>query len=221
MFSSGAKIDAKELEEQIRKEIDEKRKRLFTDEDLDELQKMELNIIPNPDRVRPFFHRPLDFGDIPNLSLQVPDMKFYDKDYNIDIHTFLPSSSGSLLQKLRALFRPFFRLYGNIDALIHKQAKFNQEQAQFNASMIQSVEDLHKGVVGNLEKLEKPFHYIRVLHTLINYLVSELTKLSLSHQMLKAQVDALAYDVDQLRQRERLIERTLAKNEAPPPDEPA
>jgi hypothetical protein len=95
--------------------------------------------------------------------------------------------------KLRQWFKPFFRLYGNIDALIFKQAMFNREQAQFNSSIV--------------SHLEKPFHYIRVLHTLMNYLVAELTKLNLQHQMLKSQVEALAYDVEQLRKRERLLEK--------------
>lgn len=184
MFSSGADVDLKKIEEEIRKEIEEKRKRLFTDDELDELQKMELNIIPNPDRVRPFFHQELEF--------EKPETKFYETDYNIDLNTFLFSSNSGMLMKLRNWFKPFFRLHGNIDALIHKQALFNWQQATFNTSLVQT--------------LEKPFHYIRVLHTLINYLVSELTKLNLQHQMLKSQVDALAYDVEQLKKRERLLE---------------
>src|SRR4029453_11436812 len=96
-------------------------------------------------------------------------------------------------------FQPFFRLYGNIDALIYKQSNFNREQANFNSSVARI--------------LEKPFHYIRVLHTLINYQVAEMTKLSLQHQMLKSQVEALAYDVDQLRKRERLLEKMAVLKE--------
>jgi hypothetical protein len=101
--------------------------------------------------------------------------------------------------KLRNWFKPFFRLYGNIDALIHKQAIFNREQANFSAAIVQA--------------LEKPFHYIRTLHTLINYLVSELTRLNLQHQALKSQVEALAYDVEQLRKRERLLEKMAVLKE--------
>ena len=52
MFSTGADVDIKKLEEEIRKEIEERRKKLFTDDELEELQKMELNIPPNPDRGR-------------------------------------------------------------------------------------------------------------------------------------------------------------------------
>ncbi|HEY7161342.1 MAG TPA: hypothetical protein VH815_08780, partial [Acidobacteriota bacterium] len=63
--------------------------------------------------------------------------------------------------------------------------------------------------------LEKPFHYIRVLHTLINYLVSELTKLHLQHYALKNQVDAIAYDLEQLRKRERLLEKMVVLKENP------
>jgi hypothetical protein len=192
MFSTGADVDIKKLEEEIRKEIEEKRKKLFTDEELDELQKMELNIPPNPDRVRPFFHKELEFEKI--------DTKFYETpDYNIDLNTFVYSSNSPLLMKLRNWFKPFFRLYGNIDALIYKQSLFNREQANLNLSILRS--------------LEKPFHYIRVLHTLINYLVSELTKLHLQHHALKNQVEAIAYDLEQLRRRERLLEKMVVLKE--------
>jgi len=185
MFSSGAKVNLQKIEEEIRKEIEEKRKRLFTDEELEELQQLELQILPNPDRVRTYFHKPLEM-DLP------------EGDYNIDINTFVFSShskKGQWVMRLRNWFRPFFRLYGNMDALIHKQALFN-------ASIVDS--------------LKKPFHYIRVLHTLNNYLVAELTKLNLQHQALKSQVDALAYDLEQLRRRERLIEKIATLKEDSP-----
>lgn len=185
MFSSGADIDFKKLEEEIRKEIEERKKMLFTEEDLDELQKLQLNIIPNPDRVRPFFLKELEF--------EQPDVKFYETDYNVDLNTFLYSAESNFLMKLRRWFRPFFRLHGNMDAVIHKQAMFNQKQSQFNTTIARC--------------LEKPFHYIRVLHTILSYLVSELTRLSLQQQMLKSQVEALAYDVEMLRKRERLLEQ--------------
>ena len=191
MFKTGADVDIKKIEEEIRKEIDEKRKRLFSDDDLEELQKMELEITPNPERVRPFFYRELEFSQ--------PDLKFYDTDYNIDLNTFLYSAESPFLIKLRGWFRPFFRLHGNVDAVIHKQAIFNQQQAQFNTWTARA--------------FQKPFHYIRVLHTLINYLISEFTKLSLHQQMLKSQVDALAYDLDQLRKRERLLEKMVVLKE--------
>jgi hypothetical protein len=192
MFSTGANVDIKKLEEEIRKEIEERRKKLFSDDELEELQKMELNIPPNPDRVRPFFHKELDFEKI--------DTKFYESpDYNVDLNTFLFSSNSPFLMKLRSWFKPFFRLYGNIDALIHKQSVFNREQANFNLAILRS--------------LEKPFHYIRVLHTLINYLVSELTKLHLQHHALKNQVEAIAYDLEQLRRRERLLEKMVVLKE--------
>jgi len=187
MFSSGADIDFKKLEEEIRKEIEERKKMLFTEEDLDELQKLQLNIIPNPDRVRPFFLKELEF--------EQPDVKFYETDYNVDLNTFLYSAESNFLMKLRRWFRPFFRLHGNMDAVIHKQAIFNQKQSQFNTTIARC--------------LEKPFHYIRVLHTILSYLVSELTRLSLQQQMLKSQVEALAYDVEMLRKRERLLEQMV------------
>jgi hypothetical protein len=191
MFSTGAKVDIKKLEEEIRKDIEEKRKRLFTDEELDELQKMELRIPPNPERVRTYFLKELEF--------EKPDIKFYETDYNVDLNTFVYSSNSPKLMKLRNWFKPFFRLYGNIDALIYKQAVFNREQANVTSAIVQS--------------LEKPFHYIRTLHTLINYLVSELTKMHLHHEALKSQVEALAYDVEQLRKRERLVERMAVLKE--------
>jgi hypothetical protein len=194
MFTTGAKVDIQKIEQEIRKEIEEKRKKLFTDEELEELQKLELNIPPNPDRIRTFFLKELEFEKL--------DTKFYESpDYNVDLNTFLHSANSPFLMKLRNWFRPFFRLYGNIDALIHKQAVFNQEQATFNTTIIRS--------------LEKPFHYIRVLHTLINYLVSELTKLHLQHHALKNQVDAIAYDLEQLRKRERLLEKMVVLKENP------
>ena len=191
MFSSGADIDIKKLEEEIRKEIEEKRKKLFTDEELQELQQLELKIIPNPDRVRTYFLKDLEFSKV--------DLEFYNGDYNIDLKTFVHSANSGFLMKLRGWFRPFFRLYGNIDALIYKQAMFNREQTNFNTGIVRT--------------LEKPFHYIRVLHTLMNYLVAELTKLNLQHQMLKSQVEALAYDVEQLRKRERLLEKMAVLKE--------
>lgn len=194
MFSSGANIDLKRLEEEIRKEIEEKRRILFTDEELDELYRRELKVIPNEERVRPYFHK--------ELSFEKPDLQFYDTDYNIDLNTFLYSATSKFLMKLRNWFRPFFRLHGNIDAVIHKQAQFNQEQVKLNASVVGS--------------LEKPFHYIRALHTIVNYLVAELTKLHVQHQKLKAQVDALAYDLDQLRKRERLLEKLAVLKEEKP-----
>jgi len=187
MFSSGANIDFKRLEQEIQKEIEERKKMLFTEEDLDELQKLQLNIVPNPDRVRPFFHKELEFDQ--------PDLKFYETDYNIDLNTFLYSAESNFLMKLRRWFRPFFRLHGNMDAVIHKQAIFNQNQAQLNTAVARC--------------LEKPFHYIRVLHTIVNYLVSELTKQTLQHQMLKNQVEALAYDLEMLRKRERYLEQMV------------
>jgi len=187
MFSSGANIDFKRLEQEIQKEIEERKKMLFTEEDLDELQKLQLNIVPNPDRVRPFFHKELEFDQ--------PDLKFYETDYNIDLNTFLYSAESNFLMKLRRWFRPFFRLHGNMDAVIHKQAIFNQNQAQLNTAVARC--------------LEKPFHYIRVLHTIVNYLVSELTKQTLQHQMLKSQVEALAYDLEMLRKRERCLEQMV------------
>ena len=185
MFSSGADIDIKRLEEEIRKEIDEKRKKLFTDEELQELQELELKVIANPDRIRTYFLKELEFDKI--------NLDYYKTEYNIDLNTFVYSANSGFLMKLRGWFRPFFRLYGNIDALIHKQAIFNREQTNFNTAIVQN--------------LQKPFHYIRVLHTLMNYLVAELTKLNLQHQMLKSQVEALAYDVEQLRKRERQLEK--------------
>ena len=192
MFSTGADVDIKKLEEEIRKEIEEKRKKLFSDDELEELQKMELNIPPNPDRVRTFFHKELEFEKI--------DTRFYESpDYNVDLNTFVYSSNSPFLMKLRNWFKPFFRLYGNIDALIYKQSVFNREQANFNLATLRS--------------LEKPFHYIRVLHTLINYLVSELTKLHLQHHALKNQVEAIAYDLEQLRRRERLLEKMVVLKE--------
>jgi len=187
MFSSGANIDFKRLEQEIQKEIEERKKMLFTEEDLDELQKLQLNIVPNPDRVRPFFHKELEFDQ--------PDLKFYETDYNVDLNTFLYSAESNFLMKLRRWFRPFFRLHGNMDAVIHKQAIFNQNQAQLNTAVARC--------------LEKPFHYIRVLHTIVNYLVSELTKQTLQHQMLKSQVEALAYDLEMLRKRERYLEQMV------------
>jgi len=191
MFSTGAEIDVNKLEEEIRKEIEEKRKKLFSNEELEELQNLELKVLTNPDRVRTYFLKELEF--------EKPDLQFYKTDYNIDLNTFVYSSNSGLLMKLRGWFKPFFRLYGNIDSLIHKQAMFNREQTNFNASIAHI--------------LEKPFHYIRVLHTLINYQVAELTKLSLQQQMLKSQVEALAYDVDQLRKRERLLEKMAVLKE--------
>jgi hypothetical protein len=184
MFSSGANVDLKKIEEEIRKEIEEKRKRLFTDEELEELQKLELSLLPNPDRVRTYFHKPLE-------------MELPEGDYNINIDTFVFSShskKGQWVMRFRNWFRPFFRLYGNIDALIHKQATFNENI---------------------VHSLERPFHYIRVLHTLNNYLVAELTKLSLQHQALKNQVESLAYDMEQLRKRERLIEKLAVLKDEP------
>jgi len=199
MFTSGAKIDLQKLEQEIRKEIEEKKNRFFTDDELDELQKATLEIIPNPDRVRPFFLQQLE------LNYDKPDTKFYDTDYNIDLNTFVYSSNSGILMKLRGWFRPFFRLYGNIDALIHKQAMFNREQVTFNMAM-----------VGGLEKsLAKSFHCIRTMHTLINYLVAELTRLNLQHQLLKGHVEALSSDLDQLRKRERLLEKTTVLKEPP------
>ena len=193
MFSSGADIDIKRLEEEIRKEIEEKRKKLFSDEELQELQELELKVITNPDRIRTYFLKELE------MEMQKPDLEFYKTDYNIDLNTFVHSANSGFLMKLRGWFKPFFRLYGNIDALIYKQAVFNREQTNFNAAMVETLE----------KTLEKPFHYIRVLHTLMNYVVSELTKLNLQHQMLKSQVEALAYDLDQLRKRERLLEKMV------------
>lgn len=185
MFSSGADIDIKRLEEEIRQEIEEKRKKLFTDEELQELQQLELKVIPNADRIRTYFLKDLEFDKV--------DLEFYKTEYNIDLNTFVYSANSGFLMKLRGWFRPFFRLYGNIDALIYKQAMFNREQSNFNNTLVRT--------------LEKPFHYIRVLHTLMNYLVAELTKLNLQHQMLKSQVEALAYDLEQLKKRERLLEK--------------
>ena len=191
MFSSGADIDIKRLEEEIRKEIEEKRKKLFSDEELQELQQLELKIIANPDRIRTYFLKDLEFDKV--------DLEFYKTEYNIDLNTFVYSANSGFLMKLRGWFRPFFRLYGNIDALIYKQAMFNREQTNVNTAIVRT--------------LEKPFHYIRVLHTLMNYLVAELTKLSLQQQMLKSQVEALAYDVEQLRKRERLMEKMAVLKE--------
>ncbi|HSP07416.1 MAG TPA: hypothetical protein VLR94_09575, partial [Acidobacteriota bacterium] len=63
-FSSGADIDLKKIEEEIRKEIEEKKKRLFTEEELEELQNLELKIPINADRIRPFFMKDLDLEKI-------------------------------------------------------------------------------------------------------------------------------------------------------------
>lgn len=197
IFSSGADIDLKRLEEEIRKEIEEKKKRLFTDEELEELQKLELEIPVNPDRIRTFFLKGLEFE---KLDDRLPEL--FQADYNINLNTFLVSEHSKhagLLNKLRNWMRPFFRLHGNMDAVIHKQALFNAEQVRFNSTLL--------GI------FEKPFHYIRTLHMLTNYLVSELTRLHLQHHQLKAQVEALAYDVEQLRKRERLLEKMAVLKE--------
>jgi hypothetical protein len=220
MFSTGAKIDVKRLEEEIRKEIEEKARRLFTPEELEELQKFELHLIPNPDRVRTFFHRELDFPslDFKDRKGALPETKYYQTDYNIDLQTFLastPTFGGRIIAGLRSLFRPFFRLYGNIDALIYKQAVFNREQVQFNFHTLRSLQDLQK-TLDIFAIFEKPFHYIRSLHTLVNYLVAELTKLNLQHQQLKGQVEALAYDLEQLKKRERLLEKMAVLKENKP-----
>lgn len=196
-FSSGADLDLKRIEEEIRQEIEEKKKRLFTEEELDELQNLELQIPVNPDRIRAFFLKELEFEKIdPKL------VEYFRSDYNINLNTFLVSEHSrfsNLLNKLRNTMRPFFRLHGNVDAVIHKQAIFNREQVTFNSA---------------IQSLFNPiFHYIRTLHTIVNYLVSELTKLHLQHHQLKAQVDALAYDVEQLRKRERLLEKMAVLKE--------
>lgn len=197
LFTSGADIDLKRIEEEIRKEIEDKKKRLFTEEELEELQNLELNIPINPDRIRPFFMKELD---LEKIDQKLPE--YFRGEYNIDLNTFMISEHSrfsNMLNKLRGYLRPFFRLHGNMDALIHKQAIFNREQVQFNAAV--------------LGFLERPFHYIRTLHMLVNYLVSELTKLHLQHHQLKAQVDALAYDLEQLRKRERLLEKMAVLKE--------
>lgn len=208
-FSSGADIDLKRMEEEIRKEIEEKKKQFFTQDELEDLQNLELKIPVNPDRIRTFFLRELDFEEVdpehrPKLSEHLRG------NYNIDLNTFLVSEGtrfSGFLNKLRGYLRPFFRLHGNIDALIHKQATFNREQVQFDSEILQF---LHGGLDRTLGKL---FHYVRTLHTLANYLVSELTKLHLQHHQLKAQVEALAYDLDQLRKRERLLEKMAVLKE--------
>jgi hypothetical protein len=53
----------------------------------------------------------------------------------------------------------------------------------------------------------------------MNYLVAELTKLNLQHQMLKSQVEALAYDLQQLKKRERLLEKMAVLKDDPRSEE--
>src|SRR3972149_1451987 len=84
MFSSGSKIDLKQIEEEAR--------RLFTPEELEELKQLELNLIPNPDRIRPFFHQDLTFPDLKKIRESLAHNPFFDSDYNIDLNTFLASS---------------------------------------------------------------------------------------------------------------------------------
>jgi hypothetical protein len=157
----------KELEEKIERNIKEKiNKKQFTLQDIEDLKNMNLEIPPDPRKIRPFFLKEI----LPNDSLF-----FHNTDYNLTPELIYHSSTSKFLSKIRKKLQPIVKIFANIEAVIHKQAVYNEKQVEFNTKII---------------------HHIKLMHNIINYLVAELTKLKLEQEELAFYAKSLEHQLN-------------------------
>lgn len=156
------KEELEQLENKIEKQIEEKiQKHQFTREDIKDLEQMKLEILPDIRQIRPFF-----------LQQILPDdaLFFKKEDYNLTPELLWHSSTSPLISKIRKKLQPLLKIFANFEALIHKQAVYNDKQVDFNTKLV---------------------HHIRLTHNIINNLVSELTKLKIETEELKYYISSL------------------------------
>ncbi len=115
---------------------------------------MQLEIPLDPRKIKPFFLQEILTNDT---------LFFHNYDYNLSPELIWHSSTSKFLSKLRKKLQPILKLFINIEAIIHKQAVYNEKQVELNTKLI---------------------HHIKLTHNIINYLVAELTRLKLEQEEL-------------------------------------
>jgi len=172
--------ESKELKEKIEHSLQEKiHKKQFTQQDIDDLAAMKLDILPDPQHIRPFFLKQI----LPEDSL------FYlNNDYNVTPDLLWYSSSSQFLSKIRKKLQPVVKLFANLEALIHKQAVYNEKQVAFNSTLV---------------------HHLRLIHNLIHNLTAELTKLKLEHEELKLYAQSLENQLNFYKEYQKTIDSIL------------
>lgn len=172
--------ELKELEKKIEQSIEKKiQKKQFTQQDIDDLVNMKLDILPEPRQVRPFFLQQI----LPDDSL------FYlNSDYNVNPDLLWHSSTSQFLSKIRRKLQPVVKLFANLEALIHKQAVYNEKQVGFNSTLV---------------------HHLRLMHNLINNLTAELTKLKLEHEELKMYAQSLESQLNFYKEYQKTVDAMI------------
>lgn len=174
------KEELEELEKRIEKQIEEKiNKKLFTIQDIKDLQEIKMDILPDMHQIRPFFLQ---------MILADDSLFFSKKDYNLTPELLWHSSTSSFLSKIRKKLQPFLKIFANFEALIHKQALYNDMQVDFNTKIV---------------------HHLRLIHNIINNLVAELTKLKIENEELKYFISSLESQLNFYKEYQRALEDKL------------
>ncbi len=175
--------DWKKIERMLRERLEQKiQEGLIDADEIEDLKKMDIPIPVNPNWVRPFFFDPI---------LKPESLFFTRGGYNIN-PDLLTSSTRPFLGRLRKLLKPLTKLLGNFEAVIHKQAVFNDMQADYNTRLA---------------------HHVRLLHELVHRLVTELTKLKLEHDELKFRHTLLEEQLEWYKKRHGVLETLLLEEE--------
>lgn len=172
----------KELNEKIRNKIQEKiEKKQFTPQDIEELEKMELEIPPDPKKIRPFFLQEILTDD---------SLFFKNYNYNLTPELMWHSSTSKFLSKIRKKLQPILKLFVNLEAIIHQQAIYNEKQVELNTKII---------------------HHIKLTHNIINYLVAELTRLKLEHDELINYAKSLEHQLNFQKEYQKILDEHIQK----------
>lgn len=171
------KLD-RELQDRIRSGIARKQ---VPEDELNDIRMMEIPEPVNPHWVRPFYYKPI---------LQAESL-FYKKG-DVRLHPdLLIQSSRRWMIGLRRRLQPLVKIALNLEAVLHRQSQFNENQIALD---------------------DKLAHHIRLLHQTVNQLVTEITKLRLEHEELKRDLTLLGEQVEWYKQRHRVLESWLESN---------
>ncbi|OGF59739.1 MAG: hypothetical protein A2Y62_05135 [Candidatus Fischerbacteria bacterium RBG_13_37_8] len=174
-----------ELETKIQQQINERiSNKQFTQQDIADLENMKLDVLPDPRQIQPFLLKEI----LPDSSL------FYNNDYNLTPELIWQSSTSPFLSKVRKKLQPIHKLFANLEAVIHKQAMYNEKQVEFNTHIV---------------------HHVRLLHNIINYLITELTKLNLEHQQLHYYVNSIESQLNFFKEYQKALDNMLQENKIP------
>lgn len=172
----------KELNKKIKNKIQEKiGKKQFTQQDIEELEKMQLEIPTDPRKIRPFFLQEILTDD---------SLFFKNYDYNLSPELIWHSSTSKFLSKIRKKLQPLLKLFVNLEAIIHKQAIYNEKQVELNTKIV---------------------HHTKLMHNIINYLVTELTRLKLEHDELINYAKSLEQQLNFQKEYQKILDEHIQK----------